>query len=92
MQSLIIDWPIARGIRSSLDQDDRATGRHLECLGDSGVGRSRFQLVVSFDQRCVVRALQQCENGLGLKVVLRNLLPQLARLICLVERHCHTIG
>ena len=51
VQPLIIDWPIAGGIRRALDQEDRAAGRHLERLGGNGVGRGRFQLLFGFDQR-----------------------------------------
>ena len=40
----------------------------------------------------VLLVLEQCEDRLGLKVVIRNLLPYIARLVCLVEGHRHSIG
>src|SRR5215470_14434315 len=64
MQSLVIDRAIAGGIGRALDQKNRATGRYSERLGGNRVGRSRFQLVFSFDQRRIVFVLQQCENRL----------------------------
>src|SRR5258705_10593837 len=69
VQPLKIDWSIAGGIRRALDQEDGAAGRHLERLGNNGVGRGSFQLVFSFDQRRIILFLQQCEDRLGLKVV-----------------------
>ena len=59
MQSLIIDWPIADGIRRPLDQEDWAAGRHLKRMGGNRIGRDRFELVLGFDQRRVVLDLQQ---------------------------------
>src|SRR6266478_1398455 len=79
VQPLVIDWPIAGGVGRALDQEDGAAGRHLERLGGHRVGRGRFQLVFSFDQRRIILLLQQCEDRLGFKVVIRNLLPYVTR-------------
>jgi hypothetical protein len=76
MQPLVIDWPIAGGIGRALNQEDWAAGRQLERLGDNRVGHGRFQLVFSLDQRRVEPVLQQCEDRLGLEVVLRSLSPR----------------
>jgi hypothetical protein len=75
VQPLIIDWPITGGIRRALNEEDRTAGRHLQRLGGDGIGGGRLQLVFSFDERRTVFVLQQCEDRLGLEVVLRNLLP-----------------
>src|SRR6266478_2863150 len=79
VQPLVIDRPIAGGIGRALDQKDRAPGRHFERLGGNRVGRGRFQLVFGFDQRRIVLVLQQGEDRLGLEVVVRYLLPYVAR-------------
>src|SRR5215469_18700580 len=75
MQPLVIDGPIVGGIGCALDQEDRAAGRHLQRLGGNRVGGGCFQFIFSLDQRRVVLVLQQCEDWLGLEVVLSNLLP-----------------
>src|SRR5215469_2307186 len=51
VQFLVIDWLIAGRVRRALDQQDRAADRYFERLGGNGVGRRRFQLVFSFEQR-----------------------------------------
>jgi hypothetical protein len=75
VEPLVINWPIAGGIGRALDQEDRGAGRYLERLSRNRVGGGRLQLVFSFDQRRIVLVLQQCEDRLGLEVVLRNLYP-----------------
>src|SRR5258708_25056391 len=83
VQPLIIDWPIAGGIRRALDQEDGAAGRHLERLGGNRVGRGRCQLVFSFDQRRIILLLEQCEDRLGLAVVAHDLPSHVARCVWL---------
>ena len=64
----------------------------MAASGGNRVGRGRLQFVFSFDQRGIILVLRQCEDRLGLQVVIRNLLTHIASLVCLAEGHRHSIG
>src|SRR5690348_8352527 len=80
------------GVRSTLDEKDRAANCDTQSIGDVFVGRYSLHLVFGLDQGRVVLAFEQGKDRLGLQVVLSDLLSDFQRQIRLIKRYCHAIG